>query len=75
MTLTNGDAINSAAGMLAGQVPLEFSKALDVLQTEYPDRDGLDITQLLDSQRHGGLTYNDFLVLPGYISTKVPLMS
>ena len=46
---------------------LDYSHALDVLKTEYVSRDGLDAKALLDSSRNGGLTYNDFLVLPGYI--------
>lgn len=33
----------------------------------YAQSDGLSLAQLLDSQIHGGLTYNDFLVLPGHI--------
>jgi hypothetical protein len=45
---------------------LHHSSALEVLK-EFEERDGLDIKALLDSKRHGGLTYNDFLVLPGYI--------
>jgi IMP dehydrogenase len=45
---------------------LDPAKALDVL-SQYEARDGLDINELLDSRKHGGLTYNDFLVLPGYI--------
>ncbi|TLD32717.1 hypothetical protein PspLS_01411 [Pyricularia sp. CBS 133598] len=45
---------------------LDFKTAHDVLK-EYETRDGLDITQLLDSKTNGGLTYNDFLLLPGYI--------
>ncbi|KAH9220692.1 inosine-5-monophosphate dehydrogenase imd2 [Leptodontidium sp. 2 PMI_412] len=45
---------------------LHHSKALEVLK-QYEERDGLDIESLLDSKKHGGLTYNDFLVLPGYI--------
>lgn len=56
MPHTNGDV----------KTPLHHSKALEVLK-EYEERDGLDIKSLLDSKRHGGLTYNDFLVLPGYI--------
>jgi hypothetical protein len=35
---------------------------------EYPSRDGLHIDTLLDSDSHGALTYNDFLILPGSIS-------
>lgn len=44
---------------------LDFNTATDVLK-EY-QRDGLDVKSLLDSNVRGGLTYNDFLVLPGYI--------
>lgn len=33
----------------------------------YTYGDGLLISELIDSRTHGGLTYNDFLVLPGYI--------
>lgn len=40
--------------------------AFDVLAT-YKRSDGLAVTDLMDSQVHGGLTYNDFLLLPGKI--------
>ncbi|WFD31761.1 IMP dehydrogenase [Malassezia sp. CBS 17886] len=33
----------------------------------YKNGDGLSVADLVDSQTHGGLTYNDFLVLPGFI--------
>ncbi len=45
---------------------LDHQSALDVLK-EYKSRDGLGIEDLMDTKLHGGLTYNDFLVLPGYI--------
>ncbi|KAG8967602.1 inosine-5'-monophosphate dehydrogenase [Tulasnella sp. 419] len=45
---------------------LDPSCALEHLDT-YPQKDGLDIKDLLDSKTHGGLTYNDFLLLPGKI--------
>jgi IMP dehydrogenase len=45
---------------------LDHKSALEVLK-EYPSRDGLGIEDLVDTKLHGGLTYNDFLVLPGYI--------
>lgn len=45
----------------------DYSKAFDVLEKDYPTRDGLDIDTLLDSDKHGALTYNDFLILPGHI--------
>ncbi|KAF8125498.1 IMP dehydrogenase/GMP reductase [Boletus edulis] len=45
---------------------LDPSKALAHLQT-YPRPDGLSVQELMDSQVQGGLTYNDFLMLPGKI--------
>jgi IMP dehydrogenase len=63
MPLNNGDI--QAPGSFFGPV-LDHTKALEVLE-QYEERDGLDIKSLLDSKKHGGLTYNDFLVLPGYI--------
>ncbi|KAK3990324.1 IMP dehydrogenase/GMP reductase [Cladorrhinum sp. PSN332] len=45
---------------------LDWRKAEEVL-SEYESRDGLSITELMDAKVHGGLTYNDFLLLPGYI--------
>ena len=68
MPLTNGD-IGRIAQLLPGKEVMDFSKALEVLEKEYPNRDGLDAKTLLDSQKNGGLTYNDFLILPGYIGT------
>jgi IMP dehydrogenase len=62
MPILNGDSMASGATNA-----MDFSKALEVLKNEYPERDGIDIKTLLDSKNHGGLTYNDFLMLPGYI--------
>lgn len=45
---------------------LDPSKALDELN-KYPSPDGLSIDQLMNATLHGGLTYNDFLMLPGKI--------
>ncbi|CCO33070.1 IMP dehydrogenase [Rhizoctonia solani AG-1 IB] len=45
---------------------LDAKDALRELET-YNSRDGLSISELLDSKVRGGLTYNDFLVLPGKI--------
>ena len=67
MPLTNGDVTDDNAQLLPGQKVMDFRKALDVLESEYPSRDGLDVEQLLDSRKNGGLTYNDFLILPGFI--------
>ena len=67
MPLTNGDAGASTAHLLSGEDVIEFSRAIDVLKEEHSNQDGIDAKTLLDSNRNGGLTYNDFLVLPGYI--------
>jgi len=53
-------------GPNASEGALDFRKAVELLQ-EYERRDGLSIDDLMDSRVHGGLTYNDFLLLPGYI--------
>ena len=67
MPLTNGDVGAATANLLPGKESMDFKTALEVLNNEYPGHDGLDAKTLLDSQKNGGLTYNDFLVLPGYI--------
>ncbi|OLL24517.1 Inosine-5'-monophosphate dehydrogenase [Neolecta irregularis DAH-3] len=46
---------------------LDCSSAMAVLESEYQSPDGLSVNELMDSKVQGGLTYNDFLVLPGYI--------
>lgn len=50
----------------SGERVLDYRKAIETLQ-EYESRDGLSIDDLMDSKIRGGLTYNDFLLLPGYI--------
>ncbi|KAH6662589.1 IMP dehydrogenase/GMP reductase [Halenospora varia] len=64
MPHTNGDVRSGFFGPAKDR--LDHATALEVLK-QYEERDGLDIQSLLDSKKHGGLTYNDFLVLPGYI--------
>ena len=59
--------------LLRGQPPLDYTKALEILEKEYPKKDGLDVYTLLDSTKNGALTYNDFLVMPGYIGTDARL--
>jgi len=44
----------------------DYSKALQVLKS-YASKDGISVQELLDETKTGGLTYNDFLLLPGYI--------
>ena len=63
MTITNNEA--APGGAMKAEIE-DYSKALEVLKT-YPTQDGLDVDTLLDSDKHGALTYNDFLILPGYI--------
>jgi hypothetical protein len=46
---------------------LDPKSALHHLKS-YKRSDGLAVTDLMDSQVHGGLTYNDFLLLPGKIN-------
>jgi len=45
---------------------LSTSEAIAHLAT-YERLDGLSVGDLMDSRVHGGLTYNDFLMLPGKI--------
>lgn len=70
MPLTNGDAPGNPVQLRPGKA-LEYNKALEVLENEYPERDGLDAKTLLDSAKNGALTYNDFLILPGYIGNNL----
>lgn len=63
MPHANGDSKPNGAS----KDVLDFTAALDVLEKEYTERDGIDVQTLLDSKTNGGLTYNDFLVMPGYI--------
>ena len=69
MPLINGDIGANPAHLLPGQKVMDYKKALEVLEKEHTTRDGLDAKSLLDSQKNGGLTYNDFLILPGYIGS------
>lgn len=57
---------NKEAGAAMKAEIVDYTKALEVVKT-YTTHDGLDVDTLLDSDKHGALTYNDFLVLPGYI--------
>lgn len=37
------------------------------LLSQYESKDGLDVKTVMDSKLHGGLTYNDLVILPGKI--------
>lgn len=67
MPLANGDTLQHTSPLMRGQKVLDHATAIDVLKQDSKDADGLDAKTLLDSNLNGGLTYNDFLVLPGYI--------
>ncbi|KAF2862875.1 inosine-5'-monophosphate dehydrogenase-like protein [Piedraia hortae CBS 480.64] len=52
--------------------------ATEVLKSQYCRKDGIGVQELMDETKMGGLTYNDFLLLPGYIgfpSSQVDLSS
>ncbi|THH21258.1 hypothetical protein EW146_g270 [Bondarzewia mesenterica] len=49
-----------------GDAYLDPSTAFEVLKN-YPRSDGLSVSELMNSIVNGGLTYNDFLMLPGKI--------
>lgn len=68
MPLTNGDAEMGTTQLAPGKSALDYKTALDVVASE--DQDGIDVKKLLNPNSHGGLTYNDFLILPGYIGTE-----
>lgn len=63
----NGDVDSSKSASYRSGNVLAYTTALDVLKDDYHDVDGIDAYTLLDSKQNGGLAYNDFLMLPGYI--------
>ncbi|RSH89516.1 inosine-5'-monophosphate dehydrogenase [Saitozyma podzolica] len=67
--LTNGS--NDSNGSSSFLSP---SDALAHLES-YTRGDGLSVSELMDSRQHGGLTYNDFLMLPGHISFPASVVS
>jgi IMP dehydrogenase len=69
MPMANGDAKSTPLPLLRDRSILDYSKAEEVLRSNFGTKDGLDVETLLDSTTNGALTYNDFLVLPGYIGT------
>ncbi|GAA5982979.1 hypothetical protein JCM5350_003527 [Sporobolomyces pararoseus] len=53
---------------------LDPSNAVKHLES-YQRGDGLSVRELMDSTKQGGLTYNDFLVLPGHIDFPASVVS
>lgn len=62
-TPTADNMANGTTQMSASESP---SRALELLKS-YRSKDGISADELLDPVKNGGLTYNDFLLLPGYI--------
>jgi IMP dehydrogenase len=56
---------NGVNGASSAEI-LDHTKANEILRATYVP-DGLSAADLMDSKVNGGLTYNDFLILPGYI--------
>ena len=50
-------------------MPVTYLNPNDALKhlAAYNEPDGLSIADLMNTQENGGLTYNDFLLLPGHI--------
>jgi IMP dehydrogenase len=69
MPHSNGDVLNGdvLSNLVRNTKLLDHTCALDILESEYSEKDGLDVETLINSKQNGGLTYNDFLILPGYI--------
>lgn len=61
---------STTAAPARAAAPLDPSEALKLLE-QYTRGDGLSLTELMDSRKNGGLTYNDFLMLPGHIDFPV----
>ncbi|KAG8627647.1 hypothetical protein KVT40_005130 [Elsinoe batatas] len=67
MPILNGDSMEGSVPVLQKREVLDFKTASQVLKNDYKEKDGIDVNTLLDSKTRGGLVYNDFLILPGYI--------
>ncbi|WOO84624.1 Inosine-5'-monophosphate dehydrogenase [Vanrija pseudolonga] len=63
--IANGTATPAGAPPRAAEA-LPASEAIAYLE-QYGRGDGLSLAELMDSRKNGGLTYNDFLMLPGKI--------
>ncbi|KAK6904792.1 inosine-5'-monophosphate dehydrogenase [Kwoniella mangroviensis CBS 8886] len=76
MSSANGHA-SSSTNPNAPARSESLLKAADALSylDEYPRGDGLSLNELMDSRKNGGLTYNDFLMLPGHINFPANVVS
>merc|ERR1711977_234075 len=66
MPIANGDSASNGVPLNRNLEKQDWRKAEELLK-EYESLDGLNVHTLIDSKENGALTYNDFLVLPGYI--------
>lgn len=66
MPIANGDSVSNGVPLNRNLKKQDWRQAEELLK-EYESLDGLDVHTLIDSKENGALTYNDFLVLPGYI--------
>ncbi|TKA75639.1 Inosine-5'-monophosphate dehydrogenase [Friedmanniomyces simplex] len=64
-SMTNGNVADDQLGFADGDAA-DPSKALEILKG-YNAKDGISVHELMDEAKMGGLTYNDFLLLPGHI--------
>jgi IMP dehydrogenase len=58
------NGVNGAGSQSSGL--LDCTRANELLKEKFSP-DGLSAEDLMDSKANGGLTYNDFLILPGFI--------
>lgn len=72
--IVNGDSSSTSAPPARSAELASAANAMDLLK-EYSRGDGLALHELMDSRRNGGLTYNDFLMLPGHISFPASIVS
>jgi len=67
MSPPSASGVNGTDGYSSSSTEfLDCSQASKILAEKFSP-DGLSAEELMDSKVHGGLTYNDFLILPGYI--------
>jgi len=66
MPIANGDCMEGSGAVLSKGEVLDFKSATKTL-SEYSQRDGISMASLMDTEKRGGLVYNDFLILPGKI--------
>lgn len=63
------DVPNGNGNHVTPQKYEDWTRAVEILKEGNSYGDGLDVQTLMNSKTNGGLTYNDFLILPGYIGT------